>query len=117
MSRSQALPEYDLTGERRGVTYPTHGPASIDGMGRVVAKVFELADARVGFTAMQNMQHQSLAKLQKGSAAQGADRGPLIATINIPEGFAADGEFLGGINLNRKTGAIEILDRESTTKT
>ena len=29
---------YDLTGQRRGVTYPTYGPASIEGIGRVVAK-------------------------------------------------------------------------------
>lgn len=107
---------YDLTGQRRGVTYPTHGPASIDGIGRVVTKVSELADVRVGFSTMQKQQRQSLAALQQEAAAQGVGLGPHLATINIPEGYAADGEFLGGINFNPKTGEIKILDRDSSTK-
>ena len=108
---------YDLTGQRRGVTYPTYGPASIEGIGRVVAKVSELADARVSFTTMQNKQRQSLARSQKEAAAQGLEIGPLIATINIPAGYAAEGEFLGGININQETGEVEILDRKSSTET
>lgn len=108
---------YDLTGQRRGVTYPTHGPASIDGIGRVVAKAFELADARVGFTAMQNKQRQSQAAMQAEAGGQAVERGPHIATINIPAGHAADGEFLGGIAFDPETGGIEIMDRDSSTRT
>ena len=108
---------YDLTGQRRGVTYPTYRPASIEGIGRVVAKVSELADARVSFTTMQNKQRQSLARSQKEAAAQGREIGPLIATINIPAGYAAEGEFLGGININQETGEVEILDRKPSTET
>lgn len=104
---------YDLTGRRRGVTYPTHGPASIDGIGRVVAKVFELADARVDFIAMEANRRQSLTGLRKHAEAQGAGVGPHIATINLPAGYAAEGEFLGGVSFNPKSGAVEILDRES----
>ena len=107
---------YDLTGQRRGVTYPTHGPASSDGIGRVVAKAFELADARVGFTAMQNKQRQSQAGMTAEVGGQTVERGPLIATINIPAGYAAEGEFLGGVSINPKTGAVEILDRDSPKK-
>ena len=66
---------------------------------------------------MQNKQRQSLARSQKEAAAQGLEIGPLIATINIPAGYAAEGEFLGGININQETGEVEILDRRSSTAT
>lgn len=103
---------YDLTGQRRGVTYAAYGPASVEGIARVVAKVFELADARVGFTAMQNNNHQSFEGSQKEAGTQEFEIGPPIATINIPAGHFADGELIAGITINPKTGEAKILDRD-----
>ena len=107
---------YDLTGGRRGVTYAAFGPASIEGIARVVAKVFELADARVGFTAMQNKMQHSLEGSQKEAATQELEIGPPIATINIPAGHFAEGEFIAGIEINPKTGEAKILDRDPSAK-
>ena len=107
---------YDLSGRRRGVTYAAFGPASVEGISRVVAKAFELADARVGFTAMQNNDHKSFEGSQKEAGTQEFEIGPPIATINIPAGHFADGEFIAGITINPKTGEAKILDRDPSTE-
>ena len=96
---------YDLQRRSRGVTFPTHGPASLPGIKRVFDKAFELADGRVGFSEHQLRERQSSSK----HLPDGVERGPLIAQINIPEGFAKQGEPLGGIAFDDRTGEIRVM--------
>ena len=44
----------------------------------------------------------------------GASRGPLIATIDIPEGFAEKGRKLGGIEISASTGEVTVLPPETS---
>ena len=101
---------YDPQKQRQGVSFPTHGPASVAGIQRVFDKAFELADHRVHFAEHQRRLRQSSS--QSSGAHQlpdGVERGPLIAEINLREGFARAGEPLGGIALDHHTGEVRVM--------
>ena len=96
---------YDPQRHRQGVTFPVHGPASLAGIKRVFDKAFELADRRVGFSGHQRSERQSHSR----QLPDGVEVGPLIAEINIREGFAHHEEPLGGIALDDRTGEIRVM--------
>ena len=101
---------YDPQRQRQGVSFPTHGPASVAGIKCVFDKALELADCLVDFREHQRRLSQSQAQSPTDGLPAGVARGPLIAEINLAEGFAPAGEPLGGIELNPRTGAIRIVD-------
>ena len=74
---------YDLTSQRRGVSYPNFGPARIEEIARIVTKVSKLADVRIGFAALQNNKHHPLKRSHEGAAEQGLEIGPLIAKLTF----------------------------------
>lgn len=101
---------YDPRRQRQGVSFPTHGPASVAGVKCVFDKAFELADCHVGFREHQRKLRQSQTQSPSDGLPAGVERGPLIATINLPEGFAPAGKPLGGVDLDLRTGAIRIVN-------
>ena len=103
---------YDPQRERQGVSFPTHGPASVPGIKCVFDKAFELADCRVDFREHQRRRRQSPKQSLNDGLPVGVERGPLIAEINLAEGFAPAGEPLGGIELDLRTGAVRIVDAD-----
>ena len=103
---------YDPQGQRRGVSFPTHGPASVAGIGRVFDRAFELANRRVHFRRPE----QSPTPAPVQGLPDGVEIGPHIATINLPSGFARDGEPLGGIEIDHDTGEIRIMQASELTE-
>lgn len=101
---------YDPQRQRHGVSFPTHGPASVAGIKCVFDKAFELADCRVGFWEYQRRLRQSQTQSPADGLPARLVMGPLIAEINLADGFAPAGEPLGEIELNSRTGAIRIVD-------
>lgn len=80
---------YDLPGQRRGVTYPAFGPASIEGIARIVTIGCPNSRMRGKAAALQNNKQHSLKGSHEAAAAQGFEIGPLIANFDIPSGYAA----------------------------
>ena len=103
---------YDPQGQRRGVSFPSHGPASVAGIGSVFDRAFELADRRVRFRRPE----QSPTQAPVQGLPDGVEIGPHIATINLPSGFARKGEPLGGIQIDHGTGEIRILKANELTE-
>ena len=101
---------YDPQRQRQGVSFPTHGPASVAGIKCVFEKALELVDCHVDFREHQRRLRQSQTQSPTDGLPAGVVRGPLIAEINLAEGFAPAGEPLGGIELNPRTGAIRVVD-------
>lgn len=100
---------YDTQRQRQGISFPTHGPASVAGMVRVFEKAFELADRRVQFSPRQRRPNPSQTPSRLSELPDGVETGPLIAEINLPEGYARSGEPLGGISLDPRTGEVRVL--------
>ena len=80
------------------------------GVKKVYDVLFEMVDSQIELSNKM-IKKESAAREGKttdvvpGSSAQ---IGPLIAEINIPAGFAAKGEPLGGLESNPKTGEVRI---------
>ena len=100
---------YDTQRQRQGVSFPTQGPASVAGMVRVFEKGFELADRRVRFSPLQRRPNPSQTPSRLPELPDGVTIGPLIAELNLPEGYARSGEPLGGISLDPRTGEVRVL--------
>ena len=79
---------YDTKRQRQGVSFPTHGPASVAGMVRVFEKAFELADRRVRFSPLQRRPNPSQTPSRLLELPDGVTIGPLIAELNLSEGYA-----------------------------
>ena len=107
---------YDPQRQRQGVSFPTHGPASVVGITRVFDKAFELADCRVRFRETQRRLRQSQRQARAHPLPDGVEVGPLIAEINLREGFARAGEPLGGIALDDRTGEIRVMHADELSQ-
>ena len=103
---------YNPQRQRQGVSFPTHGPASVAGIKRVFDKAFELADRGVHFRENQHRSRQSQTQARAHGLPDGVEIGPQIAEINLPEGFAPAGEPLGGIEIDSRTGEIRIIQAD-----
>ena len=103
---------YDPQRQRQGVSFPTHGPASVVGIERVFDRAFELADRRVRLWKHQRRSRQSQTQARAHGLPDGVERGPLIAEINIREGFARAGEPLGRIAIDDRTGEIRVMQAD-----
>lgn len=95
---------YDLQRRRVGVSFPTHGPASVAGICRVFDIAFALADLRVGFLATERKKGEQATV----SPMENVEIGPLIANINLPEGPVGDGELLASVVINKRTGEVKV---------
>lgn len=100
---------YDARRQRQGIAFPIHGPASVAGIVRVFERAFELADRRVRFIQHQNKKNLSQTSSTSPDVPDGFTIGPLMGEINIREGYAAAGEPLGGMQIDRNTGEVRIL--------
>ena len=100
---------YDTQRQRQGVSFPIHGPASVAGMVQVFEKAFELADRRVKFSPLQRQPNPLHTPFWLPKLPDGVEIGPLIAELNLPEGYARSGEPLAGISLDPRTGEVRVL--------
>ena len=64
---------------------------------------------RVEFSPSQRRPNPSQTPSWLPELPDGVEIGPLIAEINLPEGYAPSGETLGGISLDPLTGEVRIL--------
>ena len=102
---------YDIKRQRYGIAFPASGAASVAGVKKVYDALFEVVDAKIEVSSRMVKKELAagVAETTDVAPASTAQVGPLIAEINIPAGFAAEGEPLGGLVINPKSGEVRIL--------
>ena len=104
---------YDPDKGQSGVNFTTGiDSMTIPSMARIHIKLSDMARQRI----WQNWESAPLVDIDRECCralvpelAYGAGRGPLIATLDIPEGFADKGRMLGGIEISASTGEVTVL--------
>ena len=107
---------YDPTKGPSGINFTTGiDLMTIPSIAKVHVKLSDMARQRI----WRNWELAPLIDIERCSRGlapgyvYGSTIGPLIATIDIPEGFAEKGKMLGGIEISSTTGEVTILPPET----